>query len=477
MISRNLGIASIVILLANAPLSSLARGADDPERPNVIVVMTDNQGYGDLGAYGGLRAPTPRIDQLASEGVQFLDFQVEPNCTPSRAAFMTGRMPIRSGTSGLVFPGEPGGLHPMEVTIAEVMKTAGYETAYYGKWHLGEIAEREPQMQGFDEFYGILNTSIPIDPNFPGMDLEVIESQKVLRGTAGKPAEVVREMDLEYRPFIDRELSEMSANYIAEKAAAKKPFFLLTSYINPHHPVVAHPDFVGKSGGGAYPDVLMEIDHNTGVILDAVDKAGIRDNTIILFFSDNGPTRYSLTPEENGDSGPWSGELGSAWEGGLRTIGIMRWPGRIREDWKTAEMVHLMDFFPTLGSIVGGDLPTDRPIDGADQTEFLLGKQEKSARDSRAVIFNGKLTVMRWRQFKLHFLEYERLGSLARPSFEGASIPSLYNLRSDPKELFNIIGQRGGTNVAAHMLKMAGQLQASFKDHPHMDYTKMTRDR
>ncbi|MEE8513873.1 MAG: sulfatase-like hydrolase/transferase, partial [Gammaproteobacteria bacterium] len=399
MISRNLGIASIVILLANAPLSSLARGADDPERPNVIVVMTDNQGYGDLGAYGGLRAPTPRIDQLASEGVQFLDFQVEPNCTPSRAAFMTGRMPIRSGTSGLVFPGEPGGLHPMEVTIAEVMKTAGYETAYYGKWHLGEIAEREPQMQGFDEFYGILNTSIPIDPNFPGMDLEVIESQKVLRGTAGKPAEVVREMDLEYRPFIDRELSEMSANYIAEKAAAKKPFFLLTSYINPHHPVVAHPDFVGKSGGSAYPDVLMEIDHNTGVILDAVDKAGIRDNTIILFFSDNGPTRYSLTPEENGDSGPWSGELGSAWEGGLRTIGIMRWPGRIREDWKTAEMVHLMDFFPTLGSIVGGDLPTDRPIDGADQTEFLLGKQEKSARDSRAVIFNGKLTVMRWRQF------------------------------------------------------------------------------
>ncbi|MHA1151127.1 MAG: sulfatase-like hydrolase/transferase [Alphaproteobacteria bacterium] len=477
MISRIPRLASIMILLAYAPLSSPASGAEVAERPNVIVVMTDNQGYGDLGAYGGLRAPTPRIDRLTSEGVQFLDFQVEPNCTPSRAAFMTGRMPIRSGTSGLVFPGEPGGLHPMEVTIAEVMKTAGYETAYYGKWHLGETAEREPQMQGFDEFYGILNTSFPVDPNFPGMDLEVIESQKVLRGTAGKPAEVVREMDLEYRAFVDRELSEMSAKYIEEKAAAKKPFFLLTSYINPHHPVVAHPDFVGKSGGGAYPDVLMEIDHNTGIILDAVDKAGIRDNTIFIFFSDNGPTRYSLTPEENGDSGPWSGELGSAWEGGLRTIGIMRWPGRIREDWKTAEMVHLMDFFPTLGSIVGANLPTDRPIDGVDQTDFLLGKQENSARDSRAVIFNGKLTVMRWRQFKLHFLEYERHRSLARPSHEGASIPSLYNLRSDPKELYNIIGQRGGTNVAAHMLKMAGQLRASFKEHPHTDYSNMTREK
>ncbi len=447
------------------------------ERPNVIVIMTDNQGYGDVGAYGGLRAPTPRIDQLALEGVRFLDFQVEPNCTPSRAAFMTGRMPIRSGTSGLVFPGEAGGLHPMEVTIAEVMKTAGYETAYYGKWHLGEIAEREPQMQGFDEFYGILNTSFPIDPDFPGMDLEVIESQKVLRGTAGKPAEAVREMDLAYRPFIDRELSEMSARYIEERAEANEPFFLLTSYINPHHPVIAHPDFVGKSGGGAYPDVLMEIDHNTGMILDAVDKAGIRDNTIFIFLSDNGPTRYSLTPDENGDPGPWSGELGSAWEGGLRTIGMMRWPGRIRDNWKTGEMFHVMDFFTTLGNIVGGNLPTDRPIDGVDQTDFLLGKQENSARDSRAVIFNGKLAVIRWRQFKLHFMEYERHGSLTRPSYEGASIPSLYNLRSDPKELYNIVGQRGGTNVTAHMLKMAGQLRAGFKEHPHMDYSKMTREK
>ncbi len=477
MLTRIAELVSILLLFGCLAASLAVNAADSPDRPNIVVVMTDNQGYGDLGAYGGLRAPTPRIDELAREGATFLDFQVEPNCTPTRAAFMTGRMPIRSGTSGLVFPGEPGGLHPKEVTIAEIAKTAGYETAYYGKWHLGEIPEREPQMQGFDEFYGILNTSFPIDPDFPGMDLDVIESQKVLKGSAGKPAKVVREMDLEYRPFIDRDLSDLGARFIERNAAAKKPFFLLVSYINPHHPVVAHPDFVGKSGGGAYPDVLMEIDHNTGIILDAVSNAGIRDNTIFLFFSDNGPTRYSLTPDENGDSGPWSGELGSAWEGGLRTIGVMRWPGRIQDNWRTAEMVHVMDFYPTFGNIIGGDLPTDRPIDGVDQTDFLLGKREKSFRESRAVIFNGKLTAIRWRQFKLHFMEYERLGSLARPSREGASIPSLYNLRSDPKELYNIIGQRGGTNVTAHILKMAGELQASFRDHPHMDYSNMTRDK
>ena len=157
-------------------------------KPNIVVLMTDNQGYGDLGIYGGLRAPTPRIDQLADEGVMFKDFQVEPSCTPTRAAFMTGRMPIRSGTDGLVMPGQPGGLDPMEVTLAEVLKGAGYATAYYGKWHLGESVEREPQMQGFDHWYGIHKTSLPVDPDFPGTDVKLIEPQKVVEGLAGKPA-------------------------------------------------------------------------------------------------------------------------------------------------------------------------------------------------------------------------------------------------------------------------------------------------
>ena len=469
--------AIFVMVAAFSHMGSSAFGADDAMRPNVIVVMTDNQGYGDLGAYGGLRAPTPRIDQLASEGARFLDFQVEPNCTPSRAAFMTGRMPIRSGTSGLVFPGELGGLHPMEVTLAELMKGVGYATAYYGKWHLGETPDREPQMQGFDKFFGILNTSLPVNPDFPGTDPNVIPAQQVLRGTAGQPAKVVREMSIDYRPLIVRDLSEMSAKYIEEKVAAGKPFFLMTSYINPHHPVVPHPDFKGKSGGGDYSDALMEIDHNTGIILDAVDEAGIRDNTIVIFISDNGPTRYSLSPDQNGDPGPWSGELGSAWEGGLRTIGMIRWPGHIRKNWATEEMFHIMDFLPTLGSIVGADIPIDRPIDGLDQSNFLMGKSQKSARDNRAVIFNGKFAVYRWRQFKLHAMEYERRSSLTRPSYEGISLPSLYNLRSDPKELFNIIGESGATNVAAYMLKKSAELQASFVKFPHMDYSKMTRSK
>ena len=443
-------------------------------KPNIVVLMTDNQGYGDLGVYGGLRASTPRIDQLAGEGVMFRDFQVEPNCTPTRAAFMTGRMPIRSGTDGLVMPGQPGGLDPMEVTLAEILKGAGYQTAYLGKWHLGESADREPLAQGFDYWYGIHNTSFPIDPDFPGTDMDLMESQKVMEGHAGKPAEAVREMDIAYRPLIDRELTERSIEYIKGR---KEPFFLMTSFINPHHPVVPHPDYKGKSGGGAYSDVLMEIDANVGMIIDAIEQVGIKDNTIVVFFSDNGPTRYSLQPDQNGDNGMWSGELGSAWEGGLRTIGMIRWPGRIKEKWQAIGMIHVMDMFTTLGKIGGGNIPEDRPIDGVDQTEWLLGKQENSARDSRLVFFNGNFVGIRWRQFKFLTMEYEKKGSLARPAYTGISLPQLYNLKSDPKEEYNIMGESGASNVGAYILKMGVAAQESFKEFPNLDYSKMKRSK
>lgn len=444
-------------------------------KPNIVVLMTDNQGYGDLGIYGGMRAPTPRIDQLAREGVMFKDFQVEPNCTPSRSAFMTGRMPIRSGTDGLVMPGQPGGLHPTEVTLAEIMKGAGYSTAYFGKWHLGESVEREPQMQGFDQWYGLHNTSLPIDPDFPGTDMDVIPPQQVMKGVSGKPAKSVREMDIAYRPLIDSDLTQMSIDYIKKQSKASQPFFLMTSFINPHHPVVPHPDFKGKSGGGDYSDVLMEIDHHVGEVLDAIDKAGVSDNTIVLFFSDNGPTRYSRQPDQNGDSGMWSGELGSAWEGGLRTIGMIRWPGKIKADWQAGEMIHVMDMFTTLGNIVGGDLPDDRPIDGVDQTDWLLGKTPHSARESRLVFFNGQFVAIRWRQFKFHSVLYAKNASLAQPADTGLSLPQLYNLRSDPREEFNIIGESGASNVGAYILGLGVEAQRSFVEFPNGDYSKMIR--
>jgi len=348
------------------------------EKPNIVVIMTDNQGFGDLGCYGGVRAETPRIDQLAAEGIQFLDFQVEPGCSPTRAAFQTGRMPVRSGNDGYVEPGQPGGLDPREVTIAELLKSVGYTTAMYGKWHLGENDERHPHRQGYDEWYGITNTTVPVNPNFPGAGSLDLIQQKILFAKVGEKAEVVAENDLEQRSLMDRELTKRSVKFIEENAKSKNPFFLFVPFTNPHHPVIPHPDFKGKSKGGAYTDALMEIDYNTGLILDAIDKAGINENTIFIFFSDNGPTRYSPEPDHNGDNGIWTGELGSGWEGSLRTVGMMRWPGKIQPNQKSKEMFHVMDFFTTLSKIVGADIPTDRAIDGVDQTAYLLGTYKSS---------------------------------------------------------------------------------------------------
>ena len=445
------------------------------DKPNIVILMTDNQGYGDLSCYGGLRAPTPQIDKFAGEGVQFRDFQVEPGCTPTRAAFMTGRMPVRSGTSGYVEPGQPGGLNPMEITIAELLKGAGYATANFGKWHLGESTDRQPQNQGFDEWYGITNTSIPIDPTFPGIDTDWLNAQQILSAKAGEEAKVVGEMTLEKRGLIDRELTEKSITYIKEHAKESEPFFLLTTFINPHHPVVPHPDFKGKSKGGAYTDVLMEIDYNVGQVLGAIEDAGIRENTIVILFSDNGPTRYSPEPDHNGDPGPWSGELGSAWEGGLRTLGMMRWPNKIKSNWVCDEMFHVMDIFPTLATVSGAKVPEDRPIDGMDQSDWLLGKQEHSNRDHRLVFYYDKFTAVRWKQYKAHFITFARFQSLTHPANELGQIPEVYNLNMDPKELYNIFGRSGGTPLFEQFGKTIAPYMMSMQKYPNKDYSMMKR--
>jgi len=424
-------------------VASLAWGQ---EKPNIVIIMTDNQGYGDLGCYGGVRAETPRIDQLASEGIQFLDFQVEPGCTPTRAAFQTGRMPVRSGCDGYVEPGQPGGLDPMEVTLAELLKGVGYKT--------------------------------PVDPTFPGGNSVELIQQKILYAKGGQAAEQVGENSVETRSLIDRQITERSVKFISENVNKKAPFFLFVAFTQPHHPVVPHPDFAGKSKGGAYTDALMEIDFNTGLILDAIDEAGIRENTIFVFFSDNGPTRYSPEADHNGDPGIWSGELGSGWEGGLRTVGMMRWPGQIKSNWKSKEMFHVMDFFSTLANISRADLPTDRPIDGLDQSEYLLGKKETSNRNSRIVLYDGNEgpVAVRYKQFKFHFITYEKFNPFQSPRKNLGQIPYIFNLDTDPKELFNLFGRSGGVALFEPMIRdVMVPYYVSIKQHPNKDYSKMTR--
>jgi arylsulfatase len=444
------------------------------DKPNIVIMMTDNLGYGDLGVYGGVRAPTRRIDQLAGEGVLFRDFQVEPACSPSRAALMTGRMAVRSGTDAVVEIGQEGGLHPKEITLAEVLKRAGYKTAHYGKWHLGFSHERQPQMQGFDEFWGILFTSVPGNPGDSNFEALGVLPQPILAASLGQKARQVGAMTLEYRGLIDTAITDKAIDYIKANANDEQPFFLYLPFINPHHPVVAHPDFKGKSGGGAYSDALMEIDFNTGRILDALEKSGIRDNTIVVWMSDNGPMRSGLEPYHNGDPGPWTGELGSVFEGSLRTAGMISWPGRI-QPFVSDELFHAMDFFSTLANWAGARVPDDRPVDSIDQSEYLLDETTGSKRDYVIVYYNNEYAALRYKHFKIMRAVYPRWNSLMGESVYLKSMPRIYNLRADPKEHFIITAGLEGIarSLVVREAQIRGKYQESFREFPNADYSRM----
>ena len=277
-------------------------------------MLVDNMGYGDLSCYAGpIRGvATPRIDKLAREGIQLTNFNVEPECTPSRSALMTGRMPIRSGTSSVVMTGGKDGLAQWEYTIAELLSDAGYATAHYGKWHLGSNEGRFPTDQGFDEWYGIpRSTGETMWLDQPGYDPAIYTPEPVLEGVKGEKSKFVRNYDTHFRPLIDREIANRSVAYIGKQAKAGKPFFLYIPFTLPHEPPLAHPDFQDPKRT-QYQNVLAEIDHNAGMVLDAIDEAGIRDNTIVVFASDNGPqTMFGrdidfgarLKQAQGGDSG------------------------------------------------------------------------------------------------------------------------------------------------------------------------------
>jgi arylsulfatase len=396
-------ILSVLVLGVNPALAA--------KKPNIVFMMADNLGYGDVGVYGGgeLRgAPTPRIDSLAREGLRLTQFLVEPGCTPSRAATMTGRYSVRSGLSLVIVPGTQNTLAAEEVTMAEIMKTVGYDTAYYGKWHLGTQPESLPHNQGFDEFYGIPNTTdetlyIPTSTENRAPLPDGFSEPSIIRAKVGGKLENVKPYNFETRRQIDVELASMSVDFIEQHAESDNPFFLFVAWTRPHYPNFTSPEFEGASRIGVYGDSLMELDHNTGRVLDAIEKSGLKDETIVVFMSDNGPMRTNTWPD-SGSAGPFRGELGDPLEGSIRTIGMIRWPDKINSG-TSNEMFSTMDFMPTFARIVGAKMPEDRPIDGVDQLEFLLGEQKKSNREQLITFTGDQLQAVRWRQFRYYMID------------------------------------------------------------------------
>jgi arylsulfatase A-like enzyme len=419
--------AALLGLAALAPNATPQVATAPARHPNIVIMLADNLGWGEIGAYGGVRGvPTPRIDRLAAEGMRLNNFNVEYSCVVSRAALLTGRYAVRSGAA------QATGITLWEVTIAESLKSLGYATALYGKWHLGGEndwrGKREPTNQGFDEWYGIPKTSNEAQTTTkPGFDPATMEAPYIWEARAGEPARKVKVFDLETRRTLDREAALKGIAFMEKNASAGRPFFLYYPITQIHFPTLTHPDFAGRTGAGDIGDAMADVDYNTGLVLDAIQRLGIERDTIVIWISDNGA---EIRRPWRGTAGPWTGFYNTVMEGGIRTPGMIRWPGRIPAGRVSNEIVHELDLFPTLAAAIGADIvPKDRPIDGVNQLPFFEGKQAHSARDNVLYWTENKLVrAVKWQDWKLHYEFQLERGTNVPPALR------LFNLRSDPEE-------------------------------------------
>ncbi len=465
-----------ILLLASA---SVTRAA---ERPNVVLMLADNLGYGDIGAYGGgavLGTPTPNLDALAAEGLVLTQFFVEPGCTPSRAGLMTGRYSVRSGLNSIIVAGTPQTLRDEEFTMAELFREHGYNTAMVGKWHLGQERQSQPTSQGFDSYQvGILETTdgtlYPDSMRRSGLPEVAIEKSRPYIWASNDAGELepVRPYDLEYRDQVEGDIARAASDYIARHADGDKPFFLYVGWSSVHYPAGVSENFQGRSPAGRYGDMFIEHDHSVGEVLAAIDAAGIRDNTVVVYISDNGPVANEGQHHDylGSSPGPFRGEVGDVLEGSLRVPGMVRWPGRVPAR-KSNEMVAIHDFLPTFAAMLEGNLPSDRPIDGKNQLGFFKGSEEQSARESYIAFLDGEISAVRWRHWRIY--PKQIVASAGNPSahgvygyrVEGMGYPAIFNIMRDPREEMNVVGTEAW--VMGPYMKIVADYQATLKAHPN----------
>ena len=405
--------------------------------PNIIFILTDDQGYGDLGIYGATDIETPHIDKLALDGAMFTSYYAtQPVCSASRASILTGCYSDRIGIHNAYSPGSKVGLNPEETTIAELLKEKGYATGIFGKWHLGDAPEFLPRKHGFDEFFGILysNDMWPKHPqqgivfNFP--DIELYENETPL-------------YILEDQAFLTKALTDRAINFIQRNK--EQPFFVYLPHPQPHVPLFAADAFIDGQERGLYGDVIHEIDASVGRILASLEEEGLEENTIVIFTSDNGP--WLSYGGHSGSSGIFREGKGTNWEGGHRVPGIIRYPNKIDPNTLIEAPAMGIDWLPTLAEFAATKMPTLK-IDGASLVPLLTGATNSSPHDNFFFYYRtNELHAVRHKDWKLYVPHSYRSLNGRKGTNDGFPIPyqmneittpTLYDLTNDPSELNDI---------------------------------------
>jgi len=412
------------------------------DKPNVVIILADDLGYADLTCYGAKHVETPRLDAMAKQGVRFTDFLTPSNvCSPSRAGLLTGRHPSRCGLPVAVNPAAKHreyGLHPEEITVAELLRERGYATGAFGKWHLGHHQpHHHPNAQGFDRYIGLLHNyraTPTLDEN-------------------GKTVEKKTPINLFTKRITDEAIAFIEAN-------RDKPFLVYLPHVAVHTPIAPHPDF--KKSRNAYADWLRELDHRVGEVLDAIDRLGLDDRTLVVFTSDNGPT-----PQQRPSTGPLSGTKYTTMEGGHRVPCIMRMPGVIAAGRVIEDTTLMLDIFPTVARLTGAALPDDRTYDGVDLMPRIGidAATDSAARDRVVPYYSGaNLQAVRVGEWKLHLPRTKRNQPFwgEKRGVVELKEPRLHHLGDDIAEKRDVAG--ANPKVVADLKRVADKTRNELGD-------------
>ena len=491
--------AALALAVLTACLFALTAQAED-KKPNIVIIWGDDIGQSNVSAYtkGMMGYKTPNIDRVANEGVIFTDYYAEQSCTAGRSAFITGQSVFRTGLSKVGLPGADVGLKKEDVTIAELLKAQGYATGQFGKNHLGDKDEFLPTMHGFDEFYGNLyHLNAEEEPELPDYPKDPEFRKKfgprgVLHSWANpdgtQKIEDTGPLTKKRMETIDDDTAARAAEFIEKQAKAGKPMFVWVNFTHMHFRTHTKPENVGQAGRwqSYYHDAMIDHDKNVGTVLDKIDQLGIADNTIVMYSTDNGPHMNSWP-----DAGmtPFRGEKNSNWEGAYRVPAMVRWPGHIKPNTVSNDIVSHLDWAPTLLAAAGvpdvkekllkgykaGKKTYKVHLDGYNQLPYLTGQAPKSPREEFFYFSDdGDLTALRYDNWKIVFAQQRAEGTMLvwGEPFVKTRIPWLYNLRTDPYEKATITSNTYWDWYLDHVFlltpaqKYVGQFLTTFKDFP-----------